>query len=134
MDSKVVVNIGKEKYKTEVHIGNHDLIIDEPESIGGLDLGPTPMDLLLSSLGTCKAITMRMYADQKQWGLDSIEINLDSKVIKNQEGQLTEINVNIKLNGNLDDFQKERLLKVGDKCPVHKILSNPIQIETKLIQ
>lgn len=133
MKSNVTVNIGIEKYKTEVLIGAHSLLIDEPVLMGGKDLGPTPIDLLLSSLGTCKAITMRMYADQKNWPLNSIEIALEAEVLKSENGQLTQINVQVKFNGDLDEKQKERILRVGEKCPVHKILNNPIQIETNLI-
>jgi len=134
MNSNVTVSIGSEKYKTEVIIGKHTLQIDEPESIGGKDLGPTPIDLLLSSIGTCKAITMRMYADNKNWPLEKIEINLSLEVVKNNANQFTQIDVEVNLVGNLDEQQKERIIKVGDKCPVHKMMSNPFQIETRLRQ
>lgn len=134
MNSNVTVNIGTEKYKTEVIIGKHTLQVDEPETVGGKDLGPTPVDLLLSSLGTCKAITMRMYADQKNWNLEKIEIDLSLEVIKNNPTQYTQIEVQINLIGDLDEQQKERILKVGNKCPIHKIMENPFQIETKLRQ
>jgi len=134
MDSSVIIKIGKEKYATEVIIGKHTLVIDEPENIGGKDLGPTPMDLLLSSLGTCKAITMRMYADQKNWPLDNIEISLNVEVDKTVTPQTTRIKVDINLIGDLDDVQKERIIKVGEKCPIHKILTNPVTIETNMIQ
>ena len=134
MNSNVTVSIGSEKYKTEVIIGKHTLQIDEPESIGGKDLGPTPIDLLLSSIGTCKAITMRMYADNKNWPLEKIEINLSLEVVKNNANQFTQIDVEVNLVGNLDEQQKERIIKVGDKCPVHKMMSNPFKIETRLRQ
>lgn len=134
MENDVQVIIGKDKYKTEVTIGKHALIVDEPEDIGGTDLGPKPATLLLSSLGTCKAITMRMYADQKGWPLERIEIALSSEVVKSDLQQTTFIRVNIKLIGDLDDMQRERILKLGEKCPVQKMLSNPIVIETNMIQ
>lgn len=134
MESKVVVKIGKEKYKTEVNFDNHILIADEPESLGGQNLGPNPADLLLSSVGSCKAITMRMYADQKGWPLDNIEIHLELEVDKSITPQVSNIRVDIKLIGDLDLAQKERILKVGEKCPVHKILTNQVNIETNMIQ
>ncbi|MCI0919899.1 OsmC family protein [Sphingobacterium rhinopitheci] len=134
MTPAVIVKIGRDKYQTEVLIDKHQIIVDEPEDIGGHDLGPTPMSLLLSSLGTCKAITMRMYADQKNWALEKIEINLDIDIVKNGIEQLTHITIGVKLFGELDDLQRERILKVAEKCPVQKILSNPIYIKTHIVQ
>lgn len=133
MKEDVIVSIGKKKYTTEVTIGHHTLIADEPTDLGGQDLGPSPTQLLLSSLGTCKAITMRMYADRKEWPLDSIEISLSSETIKSDLQQTTYIRCNIKLLGDLDDKQKARIYKLGEKCPVHKILTNPIVIESNML-
>jgi len=133
MTKSVITRIGKDPYRTEIHIQPHVLLADEPKEIGGQDLGPAPAELLLSSLGTCKAITMRMYADRKQWDLDAVEISLS---ISKQRGELQETNFikcHIRLDGNLDETQRQRLLKIGNKCPIHKILSNPIVIESNLI-
>lgn len=130
MTPAVVVKIGREKYITEVIIDKHQIIVDEPDDIGGQDLGPTPMSLLLSSLGTCKAITMRMYADQKNWPLEQVEINLAIS----KEGIEQTITISIKLVGDLDELQRERILKIAEKCPIHKILSNPIHIKTHIHQ
>lgn len=130
MTPAVVVKIGREKYITEVIIDKHQIIVDEPDDIGGQDLGPTPMSLLLSSLGTCKAITMRMYADQKNWPLEQVEINL----AMSKEGIEQTITISIKLVGDLDELQRERILKIAEKCPIHKILSNPIHIKTHIHQ
>lgn len=134
MTEEVKIIIGKEKYKTEVYIDQHEIIVDEPAEVGGADLGPKPTALLLSSLGTCKAITMRMYADQKQWPLDGVEIKLSSEIVKSNLQQTTFIRCTITLMGDLDESQRERLYKISDKCPVHKILSNPIVIESNMIQ
>lgn len=133
MESNVIVKIGKEKYTTEVSIQEHQLIADEPIELGGLNQGPKPTDYLLSALGSCKAITMRMYADMKKWPLEQVEIHMNMESITNGGEYLTNIQVNIKLTGELDEQQRERILKVADKCPVHKILSNPINILTKII-
>ncbi|MBD1426826.1 OsmC family protein [Sphingobacterium arenae] len=133
MTKSVITRIGKDPYRTEIHIQPHVLLADEPKEIGGQDLGPAPGELLLSSLGACKAITMRMYADRKQWDLEAVEISLS---ISKQRGELQETNFikcHIRLDGNLDETQRQRLLKIGNKCPIHKILSNPIVIESNLI-
>jgi len=130
----VIVKIGTEPYTTQVTIANHNLIADEPEELGGQDEGPTPSSYFLTSLGTCKAITMRMYANLKKWPLEEIELSLSMEEIKNSGEQQTTIQVNIKLIGNLDDLQRERLLKIAEKCPIHKIMNNPILIETNIIQ
>ncbi|WP_237249403.1 OsmC family protein [Sphingobacterium faecale] len=131
---EIKVTIGREKYRTEVHINQHNLIADEPIEVGGTDLGPNPTSILLSALGTCKAMTMRMYADQKQWPLDAVEIILSSEVVKSTQQQTTYIRCTVKLFGDLDEVQKERIFKVGDKCPVQKILSNPVVIESNMLQ
>lgn len=131
--AEVHVKIGQEAYKTEVQIGKHSLIVDEPEDLKGKDLGPTPYQLLLSSLGTCKAITMRMYADLKEWPLKQIEVFLSANIEKEGTGQTTNIQVQIKLIGDLDESQRERILKIADRCPIHKLMSNPILIQSSLL-
>ncbi|MCC2597945.1 OsmC family protein [Sphingobacterium sp. FBM7-1] len=133
MTKSVITKIGKDPYRTEIHIQPHVILADEPKDMGGQDLGPAPAELLLSSIGSCKAITMRMYADRKQWDLTGAEISLS---ISKQTGELQDtyfIKCHIRLDGNLDETQRQRLLKIADKCPIHKILSNPIVIESNLI-
>lgn len=133
MTKSVITKIGKDPYRTEIHVQPHVILADEPKDMGGQDLGPAPAELLLSSIGSCKAITMRMYADRKQWDLTGAEISLS---ISKQTGELQDTNFikcHIRLDGNLDETQRQRLLKIADKCPIHKILSNPIVIESNLI-
>lgn len=134
MANEVRVSIGKEKYITQIELGQHTIVADEPTEIGGKDLGPAPTQLLLSSLGTCKAITMRMYADRKEWALDSVEITLTSETVKSNLQQTTYIRCTIKLTGDLDEKQKGRIYKIAEKCPIHKILTNPIVIESNMLQ
>lgn len=133
MTKSVITKIGKDPYKTEIHIQPHVLISDEPKDLGGQELGPAPAELLLSSVGSCKAITMRMYADRKNWNLDAVEISLS---MSKQKGELQDthfIKCHIRLDGELDEEQRRRLLVIADKCPIHKILSNPIVIESNII-
>lgn len=134
MTDEVKVYIGKEKYKTEIRSGQHYFIADEPTAVGGEDFGPNPTSILLSAVGACKAMTMRMYADQKQWPLESVEIQLSSEIVKSTQQQTTFIRCTIKLTGDLDEMQRERIFKIGEKCPVQKILSNPIVIESNMLQ
>ncbi len=141
MSQKVIVRLKAEDvFTSEVASGKHLLIADEPESEGGKDLGPAPYDLLCASLGSCTAMTIRMYTDLKKWELESVEVALKhSKVVINDsDGNPTNdkkdhILREITLLGNLDEKQKERIIKIANKCPVHKTLSPAIEIETVLI-
>jgi len=129
----VTVTIGKEKYKTEVSNGRQILIADEPESLGGADLGLGPKELLLSSLGSCTAMTLRMYADRKDWDLREVMITVKMEVVPSSHQQTTYIKSHLQFVGNLDDAQRQRLLQIAELCPVHKILSNPIVLESNIL-
>lgn len=123
----------RDQYTTSIETNGHTLTADEPLDLGGSDKGPTPKDLLLSSLGSCKAITMRMYANRKEWPLEDIQIDLALDNPEDNSDQTTYIKVKIKLIGNLDDKQRERLIKISEKCPIHKILTNNTNISTQLL-
>jgi len=101
--------------------------------LGGKDLGPSPFELLSSALGTCTAITMKMYADRKAWPIEEIKIQIDL----NQEKEGTEMHSNfeqkIEIIGDLDEKQRERMLLIASKCPVHKTLKGEVKIETTLV-
>ncbi|WP_333863014.1 OsmC family protein [Sphingobacterium sp.] len=128
MDNEVIVSIGKTPYTTMVQYGKHQIIVDEPEDLGGQDEGINPTPLLLSSLGSCKAITVKMYADRKNWPLEEVVVRLTHEVQQSEQQQTTYIQCFLSFKGDLDDIQKQRLFKIAEKCPVHKILSNPIVI------
>ncbi|QNL48641.1 OsmC family protein [Olivibacter sp. SDN3] len=132
-DLSVTVTIGKEKYKTEVSNGRGILIADEPESMGGTDQGLGPKELLLSSLGSCTAMTLRMYADRKKWDLQKVIISLNMEVVPSSHQQTTYIRNHIKLIGKLDADQRQRLLQIAELCPIHKILSNPVVVDSNLL-
>lgn len=130
MENEVVVTIGQVPYTTSVQYGKHQIIADEPEELGGEDQGINPTPLLLSSLGTCKAITVKMYADRKKWPLEEVIVRLTYEVQISEQQQTTYIKCHISFKGDLDMEQKTRLFKIADRCPVHKILTNPIVISS----
>jgi putative redox protein len=124
-----ITELYKSHYKTKIYSGGHFIYSDEPENLGGSDEGMTPGALLLASLGSCTAITIRMYADRKEIPLDSIKIELEICSEEQMSAQTT-INRKITFEGKLSSDQHNRLMEIADKCPIHKILGNPIKIET----
>lgn len=129
--AKITSSIKKEQFKTELHSPSGNVLIaDEPIAVGGKNLGFSPSELLASSLSACTSATLRMYADRKGWQLDEVKIELELRFIR--EENRTQIERKITLIGQLDEKQTERLLAIANACPVHKILSNPIAIDTKL--
>jgi len=127
---KITAHIGVTRYRTEIKSGDNTIISDEPETNGGKALGFTPKELLASSLGSCTCITLRMYADRKGWNLTNVKVEVifDDDLIENKYKILHRI----QLFGNLDHDQKTRLLYIAGKCPIHKILSNTIEITNEL--
>jgi putative redox protein len=106
----------------------HKWIADEPETLGGRDTGPAPASLLLSSLGACTSITLKMYAKRKDWPLEAVRVTLS--LTSTAEGSV--IDRQIVLGGALSEEQRERLLQIANACPVHKILTGAIRIDTGL--
>ncbi len=139
---EVLVRIENEEYTTEITNGKHTIVADEPANLGGSDLGQTPYDLLLASLGSCTAITLRMYANRKKWPLEEVKVHLshsrehsvDGKATAEKKEQIDKIERLIELKGNLDKTQRARLLEIADKCPVHNTLHSPTEIKTELIK
>jgi putative redox protein len=137
-DRQVVVRTGDEGYTTEVRAGRHSFLADEPTSLGGKDLGPTPYDFLVTALGTCTSITLRMYADRKKWPLEQALVHvqhgkvheIDSESNENPKAKIDKISREIELVGPLDEEQRARLMEIADRCPVHKTLSGDIRIDT----
>ncbi len=129
--AKITSTLKKELYKTEIHSSSGNVLIaDEPETVGGKNLGFSPSELLASSLAACTSATLRMYADRKAWELEEVKLEINLEV--NREEKRTEIHRKIELIGNLDQTQRERMLAIANACPVHKILSGTITIQTEL--
>jgi putative redox protein len=124
--------IKQELYRVEIESPTGNVVIsDEPLEMGGKDLGFSPTELLASSLAACTSATLRMYADQKGWDLQEVKLEIDLN--RDEKANKTVINRKMQLFGNLDEKQRERLFKVANACPVHKILTNPIEINTEII-
>jgi putative redox protein len=133
MDQEIKVTLGGAPYQATIDTRGHRWLADEPEEVGGGDTGPAPGELLLSGLGACTAITVKMYADRKKWPLESIEIDLRYNSAAKPDPLTTVIDLEIHFNGNLDEEQRERLMQIAKACPVHKVLSNPIIMNSKSV-
>ncbi|AMU94593.1 MAG TPA: OsmC family protein [Sphingopyxis sp.] len=118
--------IGKDRYRTEIDVGGHALIADEPPALGGGAVGPAPYDLLLASLGACTAITLRMYADRKGWPLESVEVGL--RLSGREEKR---IDRTLAIVG-LDDEQRARMADIAERTPVTLTLKAGLPIATTL--
>lgn len=116
------------KHTQTVLVATHSLLADEPVDLGGEDLGPAPHEWLLAALGACTSMTMKMYADRKGWALQACEVKLTGT-----KGPEFLIKREITLTGDLTPEQRDGLLAIANKCPVHKTLSNPIKIESILV-
>lgn len=132
-DNEILVTIGDIPYTTTITHGKNTLIADEPQELGGQDKGVNPPALLLSAIGSCKAMTVKMYADRKKWKLEEVNIKVSYETLKSELQQTTYIKCHLSFKGELDQEQKDRLLQIAEKCPIHKILSNPIIISSNLI-
>ncbi|MGD9880943.1 MAG: OsmC family protein [Reyranella sp.] len=123
-----------------VRSGPHVLRADEPVEAGGNDSGPGPYAYLLAALGTCTAMTVRLYARQKKWPLTDVRVRLshdrihatDCAECETREGRIDRIEKVIELVGQLDDGQRQRLLQIAERCPVHRTLVSEIRIESRL--
>jgi putative redox protein len=137
----VLVEIGRERYRTTVRSGPHRLVADEPVGVGGGDRGPTPYGLLLAALGACKAITLRMYADRKAMGLESVRLALrherlhakDCEECSSESGRVDRVDVELELDGDLDESQRQRLLEISGRCPVHQTLVSETVVRSSLV-
>jgi uncharacterized OsmC-like protein/alpha-beta hydrolase superfamily lysophospholipase len=137
----VVAETGEGKFTQSVRVGCHRLSADEPESMaGGFDTGPSPYDYLLAGLGACTSMTLRLYAERKQLPLERVVVRLKREKIhasdcadcETRQGMLDQIERTLELAGALNAGQRQRLLEIADKCPVHRTLTSEVKIRTRL--
>ncbi|MDT0651282.1 bifunctional alpha/beta hydrolase/OsmC family protein [Autumnicola edwardsiae] len=141
-DHQVVANLGKEGFTTQVKAGIHNFTADEPVKMGGNNFGPTPYEFLSAGLAACTSMTIQMYAKRKKWPVENVEthVNYAKQHAKDCEdcdkdgSKIDTFEREISISGDLEEKQKERLLEIADKCPVHKTLSAKVTILTKLIE
>lgn len=137
----VVISEGNHRFLRDISTDDHNLIADEPEPAGGDNLGPDPYELLLAALGACTSMTIRMYANHKQWPLEDVGVELDhrrehAEDCEGCEGNGAKLEVirrRLVLTGKLDDAQRARLVEIADRCPVHRTLTGRLEIETELV-
>jgi putative redox protein len=136
----VIAEIGKDRYRTQIIANGHAITADEPVAKGGANLGPDPYDLLVSGLGACTAMTLRMYADRKEWPLETVRVDLrhekvhadDCDCETEAKGMIDLIHRTVTVSGPLDDVQRKRLGEIADRCPVHRSLRGEVVIKSKL--
>lgn len=128
-------------FRTEVQMGAHRLLADEPRSVGGTDLGPTPYDLLSAALATCTTMTLRMYAQHKGLHMESATVSVehgkvhaqDCEDCESADGKIDEFRRTISLQGDLSDQQQQRMLEIADRCPVHRTLHSEVKVRSTLV-
>jgi putative redox protein len=127
-DSEVVVTELDKKFLRGLYTKDHEFISDEPTSYGGGNLGPSPYNLLLMSIGSCTSMTLRMYANRKKMPLEDVSVRLEYERLENEE----RITRHLTFKGDLSEEQKQRLVEIADKCPVHRTLENSPVITSQL--
>ena len=138
VEGVVVEETGGGRFQQRITAGKHHLQADEPVASGGLDSGLDPYSLLLSALGACTSMTLRLYAERKQLPLGRVSVHLrhskihaaDCAECETKTGRLDRIDREIVLRGNFDDAQRKRLLEIADMCPVHRTLTSEVLIKT----
>jgi putative redox protein len=118
------------KLKQDLEIRGHNLVADEEPDHGGEDAGPNPQELLAASLASCTAITMEMYAQRKGWDIGDVSVNVDYEPA--QRGSPTKFAMEIQLPKELSDEQREKLMQIAAKCPVHRTLEGEVMFEEKV--
>ena len=122
-DVVVVAENGKGRYQQAVTVGQHQLLADEPVDVGGADAGPAPFDFVMAGLGACTSMTLRMYAERREFPLTHLSVSLSYDKVTVDT---------ITLEGELSDEQRQRLLEIANKCPVHRALSQSLLIDSAI--
>ena len=116
--------------KHDVEIREHTLVADEPKDHGGEDAGPSPQELLAASLASCTAVTIEMYAHRKGWDLGEVIVDVDYEPA--QRGSPTKFQMEVRLPKELPEEQRERLMQIAAKCPVHRTLEGEVMFEERV--
>jgi putative redox protein len=142
MSSNVMVTGGHSGLRQVISTGSHRFVADEPKAVGGNDEGPDPYALLLGALGACTNMTLRMYADRKGWSVQEIRVSLshwkdhaaDCANCEREDRMIERIQRRITIIGELTQEQRQRLLAIANRCPVHRTLTSKIEIQTDLLE
>ena len=135
----VVVSGPATGFRTEVEVGGHRFVVDEPVAVGGTGAGPTPYEMLLAGLGACTAMTLRLYADRRKWPLERARVSLQHRKVHAQDcadcdrkpTKMDVVDRVITLEGALTDEQRAKLMEIAERCPVHQTLQAKIQVNTR---
>ena len=122
METRSAVARRRRGYQHDIELRDHRLIADEPEDHGGDDAGPRPTELLAASLASCTAITIEMYADRKEWDLGEVEVTVEYEPSSAERPAHFDVTIRTPLQESLTDEQRERILVIAGKCPVHRTL------------
>lgn len=126
---KATVTLGPIDFGMKAVVGEHIVIIDEPLSNGGRDTGPAPMEYLCVALASCTTATVKMYANRKQWKIDSMVVDVEKETTAEGKNVFKRV---LHIKGDLSVEQMNRLLQIANACPVHKVLSQANTVETVL--
>ncbi len=118
------------RLRHDVEIGEHRVTADEPEDEGGEGTGPSPQELLAASLASCTAITMEMYAQRKGWRVGDVVVDVDYEPA--QRGSPTRFVMSVRLPKELPEDQRERLMQIAAKCPVHRTLEGEVMFDERV--
>lgn len=132
LEKDITGAIGQQKYLCQISWRNGTIVMDEPVSAGGGDLGPDPYSTLLASLAGCTLATLRMYIDRKGWDIPEIYVALNLTQEKEDEF-ITSIKRDVRFSTTISEEQRERLLSIAEKCPISKLLTQKVIIRTQLL-
>jgi uncharacterized OsmC-like protein len=128
-------------FRTEVDVGGHHLVVDEPAPVGGTDAGPSPYEMLLAALGACTAMTLRIYADKRKWPLERVRVSLQHHKVHAQDcadcdhkpAKMDVVERVVTIEGAaLTEEQRMKLVEIAERCPVHQTLQGKMQVNTRI--